>query len=112
MESRVAFVAMVGLLAASTGCITTQEKQSSLRSVDAESAPLALAHKQAPLKPAPPTVLLAYAEMQARTADALTDRPEKQARMRDEARQAYQELLRTEPNCVEAWRGLGRVYTR
>jgi tetratricopeptide (TPR) repeat protein len=50
-------------------------------------------------------------EMEADT-DALKKHAEAQARLRDEARQAYQAALRLDPNNQEATRSLARLYTK
>jgi tetratricopeptide (TPR) repeat protein len=45
-------------------------------------------------------------------ADNVKDNPEMQAKLRDEARQAYQFALKIDPNSVEAARRLGKLYAR
>jgi Tfp pilus assembly protein PilF len=100
---------LLALVLTAGGCVTTQEKKVTVRS-DGESPPTPIASKDDGKKPAPPSILLAFAEMKVRDAEAIKDNPEGQARLRDEARRAYQEILKTDPDHIEARRGLARVY--
>jgi tetratricopeptide (TPR) repeat protein len=109
MDGRMSRVMLLGLLVASSGCVTTQEKKVSF-AIDGERPSLAAAPKEEPRKPVPPRVVLAIAETKEREADAVKDNPEGQARLRDTARRSYQEVLKTEPDHIEAYRGLARVY--
>ena len=52
----------------------------------------------------------AFAAMRETNARRNNDQPEKQFSEFDEARKIYHEILNFDPNCVEAYRGLGRVY--
>ena len=45
-------------------------------------------------------------------ADAAKQKPEAQAVVRDESRKAYQQALKIDPNNLEAYRGLGQLYTK
>lgn len=111
MDGRMSRLLLLGLLLTSGGCITTQEKKITVRS-EGESPPASVAPKDEVKKPAPPRILLAVAEMKERGAETLKDNPEGQALLRDEARRGYQEILKAEPDHIEACRGLARVYTR
>ena len=111
MDGRMSRVMLLGLLLASSGCVTTQEKQVTVRT-DGELPSLTPAPKVDPTKPVPARVVLAIAETKEREADAVKDNAEGQARLRDAARRGYQEILKTEPNHLEAYRGLARVYAR
>jgi len=102
---------LLGLLLTSGGCVTTQEKKVVIHRDD-ESSPTLVAAEDEGTKPAPPRVLFAFAEMKERDAETLRDNPEAQARLRDEARRGYQEILRTEPDQIEACRGLARIYAQ
>src|SRR5438128_597050 len=110
MDGRKSALLFLGLALGCTGCVTTNEKKTIVRSVD-DPAPFSTPVKEEAKKPAPPRVLLAMAERRQREADAAKDRPEAQARMRDEARRAYQELLKAEPGNTDGCRGLARIYT-
>jgi Tfp pilus assembly protein PilF len=109
MDGRMSRVMLLGLLLASSGCVTTQEKTVTF-AIDGERPSLAATPKEEPRKPVPPRVVLAIAETKEREADAVKDNPEGQARLRDAARRSYQEVLKTEPDHIEACRGLARVY--
>lgn len=58
-------------------------------------------------------VELAFATMREREAELPQnkDNLEKQAKLRDDARRAYEAVLKMDPNNIEAYRGLGRVYS-
>ena len=109
MDGLKSAVALLGLALTCCGCITTQEKKVVLRNEN-EPSPFATPAKEQPKTPPPPRVLIAMAEMREREADVARDKPEAQARLRDEARLAYQELLKNDPGSVEGFRGLARVY--
>jgi tetratricopeptide (TPR) repeat protein len=100
-----------GLLLAASGCVTTHEKQVTIRD-QADPAPTAAAPKNDPKKPVPPRLLFVFAEGKERDADSAADNPEGQARLRDEARLAYQKILEADPNQFDACRGLARVYAK
>ena len=110
MDGRKSALLVLSLALSCTGCISSHEKNATVRGMD-EPAPFAPPIKEEAKKPAPPRVLLAMAEMREREAELAKDRPEAQARVRDEARRAYQELLKAEPESVEGLRGLARIYT-
>jgi Flp pilus assembly protein TadD len=61
-----------------------------------------------------PTTEIAFGQMREGEADSpiAKQNPEAQARLRDEARQAYQQALKLDPNNLEAYRCLGRLYTK
>jgi tetratricopeptide (TPR) repeat protein len=100
-----------GLLLAASGCVTTHEKQVTIRD-QADPVAAAAAAKNDAKKPVPQRLLFAIAEAKERDADAATDNPEGQARMRDEARQTYQKILEADPKQLDACRGLARVYAK
>jgi tetratricopeptide (TPR) repeat protein len=114
MDGRKSALLLLGLALASSGCVTTTEKKVTVRRED-EAPPSQLpAAPEDPKKPVPPNLIFAYAQMKESEAEAdqLKGSPEKQAHVRDQARLAYQELLRIEPESVAAYRGLARVYAR
>ena len=110
MDGHKSLLLILALAMGCTGCITSHEQKVTLRGHD-DPAPFAAPIKEEAKKPAPPRVLIAMAEMREREADLAKDRPETQARMRDEARRAYQELLKNDPDNIDGYRGLARVYT-
>ncbi len=111
MDGRMSALLLIGLTLAASGCITTTEKKVTVRT-DNEAPPELPVAKDEPKKPVPPRLLLAFADMKEKEADASKDNPEVQAKLRDEGRRAYQELLKTEPENIEALCGLARMYTR
>jgi tetratricopeptide (TPR) repeat protein len=58
------------------------------------------------------TMMLALAKLKEGQAQDPSQSAEMQARLRDEARQAYKDALAIDPGNVTALRGLGRVYTQ
>src|SRR5260370_16202613 len=83
--ARMSRVMLLGLLLASSGCVTTQEKTIPVRR-ESELPSLSPAPKEDPTKPVPARVVLAIAQTKEREADAVKDNPEGQARLRDTAR--------------------------
>jgi tetratricopeptide (TPR) repeat protein len=115
MDGRTSVVVALGLLWAVSGCTTSHvTKAVSLRGVDEPPPPgsVAATNTDAPKKPVPSHVLYAYAQMKEKDADAAKQDPERQAKLRDQARQVYQDLVKMEPKNLDAERGLARVYTR
>lgn len=55
-------------------------------------------------------VLVATAQFKENEAKTADKEPERQFKLRDEARIGYQEALKIDPSCAEAYRGLGRIY--
>lgn len=111
MDGRKSALLVLSLALGCTGCITTHEKQTTIRGMDEPPPPSMAPAKEEAKKPAPPAVLRSLAAMRESGADEHKDRPEVQARLRDDARRAYQEALKAEPDNLEALRGLARVYT-
>jgi tetratricopeptide (TPR) repeat protein len=111
MDGRMSRWLLLGVLLTSGGCVTTQEKKVVIHT-EGDTLPLAMAPKDEVKKPAPPRVLLAFAEKKERDADLIKDNPEGQIRVYDEARRIYQEILKAEPDQIEACRGLARIYGR
>jgi tetratricopeptide (TPR) repeat protein len=103
---------LLSLLLAASGCVSTTEKTVTLRRADEPPPAPVQPVKEEAKKPTPPRILYTMGETKEREADALRDNPEQQARLRDDARRAYQEILKTDPDHVEAHRGLARVYGR
>jgi len=61
-----------------------------------------------------PSTEIAFGKMKEIEADSPTYKssPEAQARLRDDARKAYQKAVQSDPNNVEAQRHLGRIYVK
>lgn len=99
------------------GCVTTQAKKtdsSAVRpSVRTEDVPV-VKKPDGPKRQALPSTEIAFGKMKEAEADAETakKRPEAQAVLRDEARKAYQQALKTDPHNLEAQRCLARLYTK
>jgi tetratricopeptide (TPR) repeat protein len=108
MDGRMSVLALLGLSLVCGGCVTSHEKTVALRD-QSEATPAN--PKLDGKKPVPQRLLLAFADMKERDADTAKE-PDTQARLRDEARRGYQEMLKAEPDNIEAQRGLARVYTR
>jgi tetratricopeptide (TPR) repeat protein len=98
------------------GCVPNASKDTSIEA----KAPPAV-EQPAPAKSSLPsffgekkkesmTVYLAYAKMREADARKYENDPERQFTNLDEARKVYQEALNHDQSCLEAQRGLGRVY--
>jgi tetratricopeptide (TPR) repeat protein len=57
-----------------------------------------------------PRLRIAFAKYKEEEAKGLDRDPEQQFKVRDQARMLYQEALQLDAGCLEAYRGLGRVY--
>jgi len=100
------------------GCVTTQAQKNVATPVTTtttrvDDAPTVKKDEGPKRKPLPATEI-AFGKMKEGEADsdAAKQQPEAQARLRDEARQAYQQALKLDPNNLEAYRCLGRLYTK
>jgi tetratricopeptide (TPR) repeat protein len=109
MDGRTSACLVLGLALGTSGCVTTHEKQTN---VAFESQLPPTAAKELPKKPAPPRLMLSIAEVKEREAEAAKLTPDIQAQLRDETRRIYQEVLKAEPDNLDAARGLARVYTQ
>jgi tetratricopeptide (TPR) repeat protein len=113
MDGRKLFVFGAFALGVCTGCVPNANKNTALESqtppADAVPASASLSLFGDKQKK-PPTLELSFAAMREANARRCNDQPEKQFSEFDEARKIYHEILKFDPNCVEAYRGLGRVY--
>jgi Tfp pilus assembly protein PilF len=110
MDGRTFTLVWLGLALASSGCITTTEKNVTFRD-QADPQPATTAKDEGTKEP-PAKMLFAMARMKEGLAESSKDNPETQQRARDEARRTYQEILKNEPDNIDAFRALARVYTR
>ena len=115
MDGRKLFVFGAFALGVCTGCVPNANKNAALEAppTPALDAPLAApstsmfgGDKQKKV----PSLELAYAATREANARRLVDQPDKQFSEFDEARKIYHEIQNFDPNCIEAYRGLGRVY--
>jgi len=96
-----------------TGCITTQSQKTSTTAVASEDVPRTVKNDGVKRTPQAKTEI-AFGKLKEGEADSEagnTD-PEGQARLRDEARRAYQQALKIEPNNLEAHRALAGIYVK
>jgi tetratricopeptide (TPR) repeat protein len=119
MDGRKLFILGAFALGACTGCVPQSAKTAQLEAPAAPpAAPADAALVSAPAlnlfggeKPKKtPNLELKFAEMREKQARTFTDQPQKQFSEFDEARKIYHEILNYDPNCIDAYRGLGRVY--
>ncbi len=134
MDGRISLGILATALAlGAAGCTTTQPS-TNVVSADKNAAPAAAAAantngtttfvkaddtpwpKHDPNKkhdPLPATEI-AFGRMKETEADSiqLKNNPDAQARLRDEARRAYQQAIKLDPNCLDAYRQLGRLYVK
>jgi len=120
MDGRIS-VGLVSFVLALTcaGCVTTQGKDTSRlpQATNVAGMPdTAVNVKKAdgPKRAAQPRTEIAFGVMKENDADsdAAKKNPEGQARLRDDARLAYQAALKQDPNNLEALRHLARLYTK
>jgi tetratricopeptide (TPR) repeat protein len=106
----------VSLALSSAGCVTTQSQDvarpdnlSSTKNT-AESSP----RNDGPKRFAQPSTEIKIGQMKEAEADSESGKknPEAQARLRDEARMAYQQALKVDPGNLDAARSLGKLYTK
>jgi tetratricopeptide (TPR) repeat protein len=127
----------VGILAAvlalgAAGCVTTQSSTNvpnpdknpaaaaantngNTTFVKADDTPWPKRDRESNRKYDPlPTTEIAFGRMKEAEADAAhhKNNQEAQARLRDEARRAYQQAIKLDPNCLEAYRHLGHLYIK
>lgn len=96
------------------GCVTTQpQKTVESKAARPEDAPV-VKKTEGPKRNALPATEIAYGKMKESEADSegAKRQPEMQAALRDEARKAYQQALRIDPNNLEAQRCLARLYAK
>lgn len=124
MDCRTPSLLALVLVVTCAGCVTSRSGSNTSQSfagpagktVTAAAAPTSTA-RVVPRKERRGTgsvkMELAFAKMVEREADLPKNKDdlEKQAKLRDDARRAYESVLKMDPNNVEAYRGLGRVYT-
>jgi tetratricopeptide (TPR) repeat protein len=115
MDGRKLFVFGAFALGVCSGCVPNANKNAALESqtppAEAAAAPgsasLSIFGDQ---QKKAPSLELSFAATREANARRFTDQPERQSTEFDEARKVYQEILKYDPNCIEAYRGLGRVY--
>jgi len=101
-----------------TGCVTTNQAKNpgpgAANIARVEEPPKVVKKDEGPKRNPKPSTEIAIGRMKEMEADtdAVKKNPEAQARLRDDARQAYQAALRLDPNNQEAIRSLGRLYTK
>jgi tetratricopeptide (TPR) repeat protein len=79
-----------------------------------DETPKVVKKDDAPKRDAKPSTEVAFGRMKELEADSdlAKKNPEAQARLRQDSRQAYLKALQLDPNNLEAYRGLGRLYTK
>ncbi len=115
MDGRRIALLWLGSLFASAGCITSSTQKLAAPPSPPPAAPKAPVAQavESPTKNDPrrtPRVLIAFAKFKEDEAKALEREPEQQFKVRDQARQLYQEAIKLDGNSIEAHRGLCRVY--
>lgn len=121
MDGRIS-VGLVSFALALTcaGCVTTQSKDASripqsTNLVGMGDTTASMTKKpDGPKRAAQPKTEIAYGVMKETSAesDAAKKNPDAQARLRDEARLAYQAALKQDPHNLDALRHLARLYTK
>jgi tetratricopeptide (TPR) repeat protein len=122
MDSRISLSFISFLLALScAGCVNTGSKtvspigpnSTNVGKID-EVLPQRVKKEDGPKRNPLPQTEIAFGEMKEIDAESESARknPEAQAKLRDDARQAYQKALQVDPNNLEAFRHLGRLYAK
>jgi len=102
------------------GCVTTTKDASPVGAASTnmtkmdEMTTKVERKENGPKRVAQPKTEIAFGQMKENDADsdAAKKNPEVQARLRDDARQAYQAALKQDPSNVDAYRRLARLYTK
>ena len=112
MDGRKLFVFGAFALGVCTGCVPNANKNTALESPAPAEQPTAISSHSlfGDNSKKPKTLELSFAAMHESNARRSNDQPELQFKEFDEARKIYHEILNYDPNCIEAYRGLGRVY--
>ena len=110
MDGRTSGLLVAALLVGCGGCVTMRDDKTVTPSATAPAGERVTRAEGS--KKATPAVAIEFARMRRTQADAAKSDPEAQSRLRDEARTAYQEALKVDPNNVDALRGLAQVYVQ
>jgi tetratricopeptide (TPR) repeat protein len=92
------------------GCITTQTTSVAPQG-GTPDVPKSAKREDAPMRTPQSATMLGLGKVKESEADSEAN-PENQARLRDEARQAYQFALKIDPNNLEAQGRLGKLYSK
>lgn len=102
-----------------SGCITTGSQKNASSSTNTtvartDDAPRVVKKNDGPKRNPHPNTEIAFGKLKEAEADsdAAKSQPEAQARLRDDARKAYQQALKLDPNNLEASRRLGQLYAK
>lgn len=104
-----------------SGCVTTQTAKDianpngmGAHLTKFEESPRPIAREDGPKRTPQAKTEVAFGKVKEQEADSEMARknPEAQARLREEARRAYQAALKIDPNNLEAQRGLGGLYMK
>ena len=126
MDGRISvWLSTFALALGSAGCINTQNQQQVVADGNrppiygsefaANSEPAKAAKKDdAPKRKPLPGTEIAFGQLKESEAesDAVKKNANMQANLRDQARQAYQRAIEIDPNCLDAYKHLGRLYTK
>lgn len=116
MKGRISFAALtLTSVLICSGCVATQTQTINDPIVKTEeSIPIKKAVSTGPKKPPLAATEIAFGKFKESSAD--TDggksNPESQARLREDARKAYQNALKVDPNSLDAHRCLGSLYVK
>lgn len=97
---------LAGGLLSSTGCFPQATLPVAQPGTVLTSSEQRDGHKRAPK----PATCVAFADFQSNAAAEPSRSPQEREQRRDQARRAYQQALKTDPNYVPAYAGLGRLY--
>jgi tetratricopeptide (TPR) repeat protein len=113
MDGRTSSWLLMVPLAFLCGCITTQTTSVAPPGGTPDVAKTAK-REEAPKRTPQSATMLGLGKLKEAEADseAAKANPEIQAKLRDEARQAYQFAIKIDPNNIEAYGRLGRLYTK
>src|SRR5437588_5772602 len=109
MDCRRALVLTVGLVSGALGC--DHSSSVPLAPQPVVSAANIKKEPELPKRRPQAATCVAFAEMNAKAADEEGRAPLDQEQLRNQARKAYQQALDIDPKCLDALRGLARLYT-
>lgn len=112
MDCRMSLIVALCLGLGGIGCQTTTSRVASGPDAHAPSGAVVAKPKEGPRKLKPETKVLMAKAFLDQSDDLTKVSPEVQIKLRDQARVAYQEAIKDDPNHIPAYRGLAKVYTK
>jgi len=113
MDCRMSLLVVLVLAGNCCGCLTTKSSTQTPAPPSVTQTPTDAQISKAkpgPLRQPKAETIVALGVLKEREADKAPEDAELQQRLRDQARRAFQEAIKTNPKCLAAHQGLARVY--